>query len=467
MKARCFAIVVLIFGISLPALFAVDFGGTIQNGTGETMAVGNTTFSLSQSDVASLWFQTPLGEAGRFFVQGSYTFTYNPPDLYRPYLFDLDTAYLQATATNIPNGPAKFTFNMGRLFISGPTGNVLSTRVDGISLIFGYPNSQAKINLGYTGFLLKPTSGIVMSQVDVAAQSDTNVTLGSPRIVGDIELSIPDLVARQGVTLAVLFQQDMHPTSSFIAPGTEALQPSGGGRLDTQYFGMQLAGPLASGLYYALYGYLNTGSILSYVPDANSSSGKSYQYEPILAYLGGFNVTFFPANFLQSRILLRGVYSSGDADSTGYYGGNTAGNSTTFVPISQSQFALIFNPQLGNSANGELNFSFKPFSGLTGKAISSLQTELKSVAFFRTTFSAGTNVGAPVSAAGLLPNSTAAYLGTEVDATLRLFPLSDVGLAISGGAFLPNVNNTTETLGAFPNGTQPALMAQVSLSLTF
>lgn len=462
MNGRFLTAALLIAFFVAPVTFAVDFGGSLENDTGVSKAVTDTSGSVDQTDTLSAWFQLPFGASALFFAQGSYQFT-----LDRPYLFDVDKAYLEAVATDIPNGPVKLTFDLGRAQMSDMSGYVMNTRADGARLTFGYPRAQLSVNLGYTGLLLKPNSTVVMSQVDATAAGTSSVILGSPRIVGDFELLLPDAFARQALGFALLFQQDMRSQFSLVSAGTETLEPTSGGALNTQYAGLALSGPVTSQLYYGAYGFLNTGTTLSYIPDSSSSTGYSYQYVPILAYMAGARMSYFFPGATESRLQIRGAFSSGDPDATAYYEGNTGSLSTTFVPISQSQFALIFSPQLGNSANAEVNFSLKPLAGLGVDALKSLRVEAKSVAYFRTAFSPSTGAGAPVSEAGLLPGSTSPYLGTEVDGTIGVKPLSDLSVVFSGGAFFPFVNATSPNRGAFPAGTTPEYLVQLGVSLMF
>jgi hypothetical protein len=169
---------------------------------------------------------------------------------------------------------------------------------------------------------------------------------------------------------------------------------------------------------------MGTGQTLSYIDG-------SYQQAVILSYLVGTDFTLFLPKALQSRFRAAFVYSSGDADSTAYIEGNSAGFSQQFIPISRPTSALAFSPQLGNIFYVDVSYSFKPLAYLDNPFGKNFQVQLKGVPTFRSTT-------APISHSGLNSSSTALYLGTEFDAVFNFRILSDLGLSLKTGFFMPN-----------------------------
>jgi len=63
-------------------------------------------------------------------------------------------------------------------------------------------------------------------------------------MIGSVALNFPELVAQQSLTLRFLAQEDLRDRvrENVIAEGTEVYDPSGGGLVDTQYWGLALDG---------------------------------------------------------------------------------------------------------------------------------------------------------------------------------------------------------------------------------
>ncbi len=335
---------------------------------------------------------------------------------------------------------------LGRFVVSDMSGYVLNHRMDGLRLDFAYPGADLSLTAGFTGLLLKPNSTIIMSHLDTVNAGLSSVVLGSPRLVGSVTLTFPQLFAFQTLGLDLVYQKDLHSGDSVITEGATTQDLNRGGLLDTQYIGLELGGPLTPSFFYNLFGYLNTGSTLSFVADANSPTGSSYQYEPVLAYAAGLKMDIYPS-FMKSHLGFEGLFSSGDSDATLYNEGSTTGSSTTFVPISQNTgYAVVYTPQLGNLARVGINFSIKPFYAASSDWLRTFQAEVKAFGFFRP------NVGQAVSAGGAVPGVGGPYLGSEIDAYLRIRPYSDFGVELSSGVFLPNKGSgqpfpSTEPIG--------------------
>lgn len=182
-------------------------------------------------------------------------------------------------------------------------------------------------------------------------------------------------------------------------------------------------------------------------------------YDPdtlVLAYLTGGSFRLFLDKLLFSAVGLRVVFSSGDADNTAFYEGNTAASSTLFTPISRPVQGLVFSPQLGNIFVTELSYSIKPFSGLGAGAGERFQAQVKGILFLRPTMGAISE--------SYNESSTSVYLGTEADVVLNFRPLSDLGLAISTGMFFPNSGADRAFL---ETQRKPAFLGRFELSYSF
>jgi hypothetical protein len=425
----------------------LDFGGFLYNETepGVSGIASSPTWSIAQKDRLALWLDARFDPSFSLLAQGSYTFT-----LDRPYLFDLEL--LRADWRPIP----LLRVEAGRMAMSDFSGLVLRHTLDGLRLGFDLPFAKIGVGAGFSGLLLKPVSTILMSRTDSADQADNAVYFAAPRLVEELEVLFPQLLLRQDLRLSILLQQDLRAASSLIAEGEEQATVAGlsGGRLSTQYFGLGLSGPIAASLYYDVFGYLNTGQTLSYVVDSGSGTGYSWQYRPILAGLAGVGVRYFAEQALYSLVELRGVFASGDTDSSGYLEGNTNERSGMFVPISQVTEWVAFSPQLGNLLVVEASYSLKPFAKSRTATLDRLQTLARVATFLRPSLG-------PISESSLDPASTSRYLGTEADLIARYRPFSDFGLALSLGAFFPSSSTFAGTAA------EPRLAGRLEFSFSF
>lgn len=421
--------------------FGLDFGGFIDNSTGY---VTTGTPAFEQSDKLGLWFTTGLGKNLQFNVQASGDYqnqtTYGGASI-GPYA-DLDRLTLAGRFSQVPGGPSLFAFTLGRYLLADPTGDIFDQTLDGAQLVFGYPRLTLSASVGYTGLTIKPSSTIVMSKADSTALGESSQYFGSPRAVGELVLTAPTLFQRQDLTVAALVQQDLRPLfpNSLVTPGTPTYSPNSGGALDTQYFTAGLSGPIASGFYWNGFLTLETGRMLSYI-----TADSQYEYKPILAFLATGGVRYYRPELLNLAVGLDASFASGDADFSTFYEGNTSGDATAFIPITQSTIATVFSPELENILTSSISVSVKPLSAAKNPNISDLQTILAVIPFLRPT-------DGPISAGGVVAGNGQLYLGTELDETVNYRPFSDLGLAVAAGVFFPNASAFTGSSGSLQYG---------------
>ncbi len=397
--------------------FGFDFGGYIDN---VSIFSNSSESNFYQQDKLSIWFSMGTGSNPAFLARGSYTFSTE-----KPYFFDLDILKVSGET------PSIFSYTAGRYHTSDFSGLILNHRLDGITAVLDFPMASISATAGYTGLLFKDSSSIIMSKADELDSEDTAVILASPRIIGGMNLLLPELFFRQDLNISFWMQMDLRSETNLVSEGTLLLSNTGG-RLHTQYTGLGLKGPIVSSLYYNIFAYMGTGTTMSYI-------GGSYSYKGILSFLSGFGLRYYAEKILFSRIAFDFLYSSGDSDySNDFTEGNTVEAANMFRPVSRPYFALAFSPQLGNIFVGQLSYSIKPFSQTANRILAKIQTEIKASGFFRSTTGL-------ISEPGIDPASNDLYLGTEIDGIMNFRPLSDLGLSITGGVFLPN----TASGGAF------------------
>jgi hypothetical protein len=422
-RTRALAIVLVLGLLGAASLGALDwdYGGSVDNSSTPSVTTASQ-WAMDQRNKAALWLDMRFSPAFSLAAEGSYSFS-----LLVPYIFDID--YLKADWQMLP----ALKLTAGRFVFSDFTGHVLNHKLDGVMLTWAASTGMITASVGTSAGLLKPSSLILMTNSDAGDQYDSGVYFAAPRLIEKLEGVVPNFLPRQDFTMTAILQQDLRAANTFIQPGTTQSQVAGasGGGLSSEYWGIGVSGAIVSNLYYSSFFYLNTGSTLGYVVDPASITGSSWEYASIFAFLGGIGLKYFNEDLLSMRAELQAVVSSGDADNTSYLEGNGAGLSNIFVPISQDTLGIAFQPQWGNLVLIDANYSLKPFAK-SPTVWQNLQLMLKVLNFLRPT------PGAISQLAGLNLSSSDPFLGTEFDLVANFRPFSDLGAALSFGAFIPN-----------------------------
>jgi hypothetical protein len=376
---------VVLFGLT------VDVGGSIAN---ETALDGNFsgTPTFLQKDKLALWLEMEFDEYWRFAIQGSYTF-----DITEPVYLDLD--YLSIYRVG------EVSFNAGRFPISEFTGLVLDHTLDGIRMRFALPAFSLQVAWATSALLQSRSSTILMSNSDMRDPFDETAFFAAPRMIEMFEFNFIEALLRQDIALTALLQQDMRPEEKKIA---------GGSAVHTQYLGVGMSGPLLPGLYHSIYFYLGTGV---------------YSDVLIASFLTGGGLRLYLDEALYSVFELSTLLGTGDSETEAYFEGRTSGESGLFMPVSRPFFGLVFSPNVGNIWLSKVSYSFKPFAPL--------QLSVDGYLYFRT-------MRGPISEEALIDKTSEEnYLGFEVDSRIGFRPLSDLGLALLFGVFVPNTRTTS------------------------
>jgi hypothetical protein len=464
LRRACFLLAVLA-GAPVWSDVTPDFGLSIRNVTGVESADG-----FAQRDRVSLWFLAQ-GPRTKFEVSGVYDLTIQGPTV--THLADVERLLLTTTVPGDGQPLSRFGFSLGRQIVTDHTGLVVNQALDGLGLTVGYPFATVSAAVGTTFLPNKGSGPVLLSRGDAADFTNTSVLLGSPRIVGLVELVFPN-VFRQRVTLSFAMQEDFRgilsggPLASqfanraaIIEEGTTAQDPSLGGLVDTQYTSLGLRGNLVGGLFYNAFATLNTGRTLSYLAQAEGEEASGvYMYEPIYAVLGGAGVTYFAEQLLGSVAGLRFVLSTGDAwdERTGFVESSTTATPNLYVPVTAVPISPVLRATLGNIAFTEASYTLRPFTGIGIAPLENMQIGLTGLLFFRPAVGP---VSVPVSADAA---AVSPYLGAEIDLRVGYRPLSDIGVDLTAGLFLPNSGDSgvfaTESLRA------PRWRIEATLSLS-
>ncbi len=414
-----FSALVMVLLAAAPAA-AIDFGGTLGNTTEASVPFDGDT-SIGQGNRLSLFVRHSFSEELEVVARARYEYrldtvfaddTDTEVDWWQG---DLDALYARARLPVEGENGALVDLQAGRFRLHEFSGALLNEPADGVRATFQTRGGDVTLGAGYTGLLMKESSGLLLSGADVSDDADDDEYFAPPRLLGLMAFSLPELVGRQNFNVSFIAQGDLRDEDDL---------PEGQGLLHTAYLGAGVSGPIVSTLFYDLYGYFGGGTTLT-------DLGGVYTYKPIQSYMVGANLQYFMPEVRQSVLSLGYLYSSGDKDQEEFYEGNTDGASKMFVGLTSPAFGAVFSPRLGNLMVTDLSYSLKPFSAQGADALEEFQSELSVLGFFRPT----TGV---ISEPGINPSSDDLYLGTEVDLTLSFRPFSDLGFSLVNGVFFPN-----------------------------
>jgi len=423
-----------------------------------TAALGNsspTVFSFGER--LDGWWKIPLGTKGSIFEGSAHAaLDMNVNDDSNPSVesgLDLAAAGdidLLRLAFVFPDtaGAELMKLETGRLRLRDPSGLVVSHPADGALLGFDYSRMKFSLQGGFTGLILRNSNDISVSLYDRIASADDSRLFGGSRLLMLARLDIPEFKG-QSVSLSFLAQQDLNPEEDLVEEWSTEPVYDMGGKVDTQYTSLLVSGPVVQNLFYDAWFTFGSGRTLAYLDDSGSASLYSYQYVPILSFMTGFSVDYYRPELYSAAFNFRFLYASGDADASSSVEGTATDNSTRFVPLSGSNFGVVFSPALSNLVVAELGGSVKPLAGYR------IQTGAKLFAFFRPTD------GAMGGASGLDPAADSAWLGMEADLYGNYRITSDLGLSLNTGVFFPGKSPS----GAFASDAS-AIQYSVELALT-
>lgn len=466
-------------------LSAFDFGGSLSSSTSLSTGLAG----IDNEEALGLWLETGRGEHYSFEMKMDLIFA---PTTDEGFKFFINPDYLKLDGLwdNLNYGPSILATSLGRFTTADFSTKIFSQKIDGVIWNFNYPAVELTIAAGTTalmfsdtGSLLTTTPPTIMSRTDAKQKDDATSLfeyladptgkslLDSPRAVEILTLTLPQVVAKQSITISVVAQEDLRPmlevingysdtagSYPLIQEGETTFYADRGGAVDTQYIGAGVSGPSIGSLYHNVYYYFGTGRALSYSADPDSPTGSSYKYDMILSHMAGFSLDYFMPWLLNSRVSAGASFGTGDADAQGLYEGNRVDNYTQFTPITGGGGGMIFSPGLSNIFSGNVSFSLKPLEWLPIPFINNLQAAIGVMPFFRVT-------EGPIGVSGISPDFTKEagnYLGSEIDLTVNMRPFSDLGVMVQAGYFMPNAD-------AFKGSAMedPQFMAKLNVSLSF
>jgi hypothetical protein len=426
-------------------LSAADFGIIIDNTT-SVLTVADKVFF--QKDKITLWTLFDLSDNIELNMEGYYRFAIVDP----MHLYSLDRLEFSADFPVLGASPFLFGLSLGRLRAADFTSYIVSHPLDGGRLTFRNSFLNAEFTGGFTGFLFKGESLLVMS-IEDKNYAPSLMPLVPPRLIGVLTLNFPELFLAQTVNLSVVGQLDLHSESEVIQAGPAAAPDlSNGGRIDSLYTGLGINGRLFPQFFYEFYFYFEFGRTLSY-----DYTALLYQYVPIYSFLSGLKFDWYLSDTPKAKLSLDAIVASGDRDYENFLEGNTDTYSNQFIPITRPTIGLVFTQQLTNLIIGRLEFSMRPFSNQALNVWKNLEVAVAALTYFRASLSDVSD------SRGLNSGSTEYYLGSEADLITSFKPLADLGLEIAFGLFLPN--NYTDTSAFSPTGRNIEFLARFQLTL--
>ncbi len=363
------AVVVMGLTLGLSNAFAFDVGATFETAAGAQLSAD---WGLLHSERFLVWAGGDVTRSISAAVQGSLTVSVS-----RPFIADLDFARVSGEFPGVLGESSLLAFSVGRFSVEDATGSIFSHTVDGASLRTAFPSVVMSLAGGYTGFLRKDTSRILVSDADRLDEADTTVIFAPARVISLFDLTFPESIGSQTVALGVVGNFDVRSVEY-----VHSFSPS-----------FSMSGPVSGELFYSLHG---AGAV--------RYSADGFRY----AYIAGIGVRVYLERLLASRVAVNARYASGDI-----------GPFSLYEPISVFDAGAIRNVPIGDLLTLDTEYSLNPFLGLIGVR-PDVRTSVGARGFFR-----------PHGAVSDL------YDGFEVIARVAYRVFSDVDFGLFGGAFVP------------------------------
>ncbi len=313
------------------------------------------------------------------------------------YLFDLDLAFLSSSAFN-----NRLKLEMGRRYFTMGSGLVLSGRGDGLELKTHISSFDIKLMGMYTGFLSKDNNPYYLN--------DSDLSDGAKRAFTGTEITMHILSHKvYGIALAqfdLAEKNEKNPTRYF-----------------SQYYGGGAKGNIFSYLDY--YGEFIYESGKSYVASTDKKS-------TISAYALTTGMTYFIQTKFNPSLLLQYAFASGDPDRENYLSSVRSSSSEKdkgFIYFGVYNGGYALNPRLSNMHIMRGGFTITPLSELSKEYLRRICLIGKYSYYMKAKKESPINDGEA--------NIEKAYIGQEIDASLRWKIFSDLSAYMNFGIFFP------------------------------
>ncbi len=434
-------VLLLTFGASFSAT-AFDWGGSTEDKTGTSVPFNGVKLgTFDQTETVRLWMSHYFSASDSLLVKANVanlsTVGYSPGNLANSFTADLDVL-----AYSTPG------WVFGRTTYRDFSSTVLNTTLDGAQYTLDTPNVDLTALVGYSGFVFKSGSTIVISQADLNDRTvpenfaKPSTLFAPPRAVGYVEADFSHLLPDQKLMVAEAVQLDLRG-SGLAKNGDTAVS---GTSADTApvhmtYTGVGVSGRITGPLYWDAWGYAGLGTSLTVVGPSKTQTWKNSY---VVNGIGNIDLTLLlPAT---NDLVVDLGFMLGSWDKDGISPGqnlptSTQGNTpslyTGYFGISRIGSALIFNPQPVNMAITQLLVSIKPFAASTDD-LANLAVTASAFIFVRPT------VG-PIAETGIDTTKSGLYVASEGDVNLLWRPASDWGATLGVGVFLPGPAMTRGT----------------------
>ncbi len=457
-------IITILACLGLPVLtWSFDIGGAVDNTTaGNNLFSGG--FNIAQSDKLSLWLSHNFDENMSLSAKGNFKFALTNGLLtsFNPALGkdikltgDLDSLVWFLNLPNAFGDKTRLKLWVGRTSFADFSSEIINHKLDGASAELAFPGLSWKFGLGTSALLFKHSSGLFAGSGDMLDMATTadwakpETVFVAPKLVLVNTISIPQLFWGQSLDIGLVGQLDLRATQAL--PNATVVIATDRVPVDSAYLGAGLNGKIVGPLYWNLYSWCEMGYTLANINNV---------YTPtfIISNMDSVRLTAYLTEVLGSVVDLGGKVGLGDSTASGAFADtNTDTLGTMFTPVSFRGVANIFNPQMTNLIQADLGYSFMPFAK-AAPFISDFQVAVRGFSFMRLF------VNAPTSET-LIANTAEFYLGTEIDLNITWRPISDLGLTLSSGAFLPNPLALKDSASGIGRLTEYKTSLQLSLSL--
>jgi hypothetical protein len=441
-------VLLLVFGTCLKVA-ALDWGGSTEDKTGTSLPfIGLSQGTVDQTETFRLWMTHNFTSSASLVLKANAanvsTVGYSPNNLANSFTADLDS----------------LVFSTGGLVIGRTSyrdfGNtVLSTTLDGAQYTLDTPNIDLIALAGFSGFVFKSGSTVVISQADLndrtVAEDFTkpSTLFAPPRAVGYVEADFAHVLPEQKLMVAEAVQVDLRTSGIAQAGDSHSnFTPGATAPVHMSYTGVGLSGRIIGPLYWDIWSYLGLGMSLTPTGPFAQATVDPTTHKPVPEVLQTWSTSYIVNGIgnVDLTLLLPGsndliidlglMLGSWDPDGISpdqnlpnAPKGNTPSLYTGYFGISRTGSALIFNPQPVNMGVAQLLVSIKPFAKATSD-LANVQVTASAFVFVRPT-------PGPIAEAGIDPTKNDLYVASEGDLNVLWRPASDWGGNLGVGVFVP------------------------------
>lgn len=333
------------------------------------------------------------------------------------------------------DGAAVVNVLAGRRAVVENSGFLAPLTLDGVTLGYKMPGLIIQ-GLATTTALLRPEESLLLTASDRADAADDSLFFGPQRYLAGLFLVLPETVGTANIYVQYLAQID----------GRGFTAETGDDLYNSHYLISGVIGPLAPRLFGSLFAMGNYGH-------AEVAGTGATHY---IGYGARAELRSFIPTVGRPTGTVSVLFASGDRD--GAVASPPSGEVTTlFAPGPYRAPWKLADIPVANVIATTVRGTFLPLDWASDRAVRRTRIVASTTAIFRPW-------SIDPGAAGVDPSAESGWYGTELEASLRLEPFTDLDIRTTGAIFLPVGSDMG---GVYPAGSRGSWRITIDATLAF